>query len=279
MNSDDPTTDDLDVNDTGGVLEGTLLSRPSSDVVSTVVAATRNPWDDDHPDAATAVDPDDALTMRLLRPSVISLAVCTVVIFISAVASSNAIASSPLEQVSLAIHRLGMFGLLLSFLGILTSYRLPAISRFLQSDSWRKSDRALNRNSHRSGMQFLLMANVALIVASWLIAYSGIPLLLLLLRIASLISVGVLLGIVLVKRGILQAYAVGVLVALFLVSLNSLLLATHSSQPYRFNSVQYRWMISSAFAWHVTVALGLGLISATIYMMRARVKLRQSTDS
>lgn len=270
MNHDDPTTDAFQKTDTGTNVEGTNVARAVPDPVSITASATRNPWDDDHPDANTPDDPDRVLTMRLLKPSLISLAACTVVVFLSAVASNNAVASSPLESGALAVHRLGMFGLLVSFLGILISYRLPHISRILQHNSFQVSESVLKRNRFSSGVRFLLMANFTLVAAIWLIAYSGIPSLLNLLQISSLISAGVLCSVALLQRGYLQAYAVGVLLPLVIVSLNWQSLVMQMSYSYGFNSRQDQWLISNAFALNLTGSLISGLISAAIYPFMAK---------
>lgn len=234
--------------------------------------AVRNPWDDDKPDTETPADPDRELTMRLLRPSLIALAACTGVIFLSAVASNNAVANSPLERASLAIHRLGMFGLLVSFFGILISYRLPFILRILQSDSSQPGEHVLKNNRFPSGVRSFLLANAVLVGMIWVVAYLGGPWLMSMLQHASLIAAGVLCSITLNQRGYLQAYSIGSLVPLLIISLQWQTLVMQASYTYGFSSPQDQWLISSTIALHLSGAVVSGLISAVVYAVLRKKK-------
>jgi len=273
MNRDDRPIGFPQEKHSGATAESSSTAQTPSNSVPLDAASTRNPWDDDdHLGSNVADDPDRALTMRLLRPSIISLAICTGVIFVTAAASSNAVANSPLEQTSLALHRLGMLGLLFSFFGILLSYRLPSISRSLRGNPSQAGENSLAEKRSISGLRSLLLINVALIVVIWLIAFSGLMPLLNLLQLASLVSVGVLCSIALLHRGYLQAYAVGVLVPLVIISLNWQSILMESLGVYGMISQQDRWMLSGTFAALLTGALVAGLISAAIYLLNAKAK-------
>jgi len=273
MNRDDRPTDVPQEKHSGPTAENSLVAPAPSNSVPLDAASTRNPWDDDdHPGSNVADDPDRALTMRLLRPSIISLAICTGVIFVTAAASSNAVANSPLEQTSLALHRLGMLGLLFSFFGILLAYRLPSISRSLRGNPSQAGENSSTEKRSISGLRSLLLINVALIVVFWLFAFSGLMPLLNLLQLASLVSVGVLCSIALLHRGYFQAYAVGVLVPLVIISLNWQSMLMQSFGAYGMISQQDRWMLSGTFAALLTGALVAGLISAAIYVLSAKAK-------
>jgi len=93
-----------------------------------------------------------------------------------------------------------------------------------------------------------------------------------LLQLASLVSVGVLCSIALLHRGYLQAYAVGVLVPLVIISLNWQSILMESLGVYGMISQQDRWMLSGTFAALLTGALVAGLISAAIYLLNAKAK-------
>lgn len=270
MNRDDRPTGFPQEKHSGATAETSSTAQTPSNSVPLDAASTRNPWDDDdHLGSTVADDPDRALTMRLLRPSIVSLAICTGVIFVTAAASSNAVANSPLEQTSLALHRLGMLGLLFSFFGILLAYRLPSISRSLGNPPQAGEDSSAGKRLV-PGLRSLLLINVALIVVVWLIAFSGLMPLLNLLQWASLVSVGVLCSIALLHRGYMQAYAVGVLVPLVIISLNWQSILMESFGVYGMISQQDRWMLSGTFAALLTGALVAGLISAAIYLLNAK---------
>jgi hypothetical protein len=257
---------------------GLLDDSPTSDHAKES-PASRNPWDDDDQSAAPQPDdPDRLLMMRLLKPSLIALAACTGVIFLSAVASNNAVPSSPLERTSLAIHRLGMLGLLISFFGILVSYRLPAISRLLLSgepDSNPKS-RLANMTSGLSG---LFALNVFVGVAMWLAALNWTTMPPALFQLIALISIGVLGNFAILHRGILQAHAIGALLPLAFVMLNSQsTMMMVSMATYGMPSSMNPWSISQPFAVQMTCVLIAGTLSAAIYTLQKRVQhLRERT--
>lgn len=269
MNRDNQPSDVPNENDSVIAAESTQDSDPPR---------TRNPWDDDDDHfPRTPIDPDRALTMRLLRPSVIALAVCTGVIFISAVASNNAIASSPLENASLAMHRFGMFGLLLSFFGILISYRLPGIAKSLDI-----TDRRKQGNPNRQiklvtvGLRRLFLMNVVIIAVVWLTAFSAMMIPMVLLQMAAIASLGLLGNLAILHRGLLQAYAIGTLLPLLVVLLNWQSMSMASFGALGMMSPQRNLsFFSGTFATLVTVALIAGLISAAFYTINAQLQQMQ----
>jgi len=233
---------------------------------------SKSPWDDDDPSTPAAPDdPDRALTMRLLKPSLIALAVCTGVIFLSAVASNNAIRSSQLEQTSLAIHRLGMIGLLVSFFGILVSYRLPAVSRFLKGAG---AESAANERVERltAALRWLFLSNLMVGAIIWMIAYSGALLPIAFSQLVALISVGVLGNLAIVHRGIFQAYAIGAILPLAIVMINthSMMMASIISHGMARNTAGQ--MLAWPFAAQITCVLVAGVVSAAIFALNEKAK-------
>lgn len=245
----------------------------SPDSVPPTRPATRNPWEDDDEHQQTAPDdPDRALTMRLLRPSLIALVVCTGLIFLTAVASSTAPANSPMEQTALVLHRFGMFGMLVSFFGILISYRLPGIVKSMQNDQSPETSKGKRRKSSLlSGLRGLLIFNLILIVMTWLIEISSQIIPLSLLQLAALVSIGVLGNFAILHRGLLQAYAIGVLLPLAVVLINWQSMLVESFGVYNILAVQ------------LTAVLIAGMISAALYTFNANVKAmrteKQATDA
>lgn len=245
-------------------------------------SATPNPWDDDADHhSKTPDDPDRALTMRLLRPSVFALFISTGIIFLSAVASNNAVASSPLERASLAIHRIGMFGLLMSFVGILISYRLPAIARSL-AGKLPDDHSTINRNLKlfSVGLRRLFMVNIIIICLVWLAAFSSMFVPLTIMQLTALGCLGVLGSLAILRRGLLQAYSIGVLFPLAVVLLNWQPMMMASFGAYGMMGQQRDiWMFTAMFASVLTVCLIAGLVSAAFYTFDAQLNALQQKSA
>ncbi len=99
-----------------------------------------SPWADDEPSAERpAAGGLPTASRSVLRTSLVVLIASTVVIFLSAVASSNSAANSPAERVALMLHRASMFVMLVAFVGILAAYRLPSLMAFFRARSGERS--------------------------------------------------------------------------------------------------------------------------------------------
>jgi hypothetical protein len=236
-----------------------------------------SPWADD--DAATA--PQRAVgqwtaSAAVLRPSVGLLIASTVVIFLSAVASSNAAPNSDMERVALGVHRIGMVAMLAGFVGILLAYRLPAASAMLQA---KREDRIAAESKQpllTADLRFLLLACGLLIAWVWSVTWVQSALLHQLTFWVLLVLAGLLANMTLLHRGTIRAFAVGTLVTLVLVLLTwrSLMAGFMTNwAAVGLGSNNYN-MLFISMSIEVTLSLLSGLICAGYYNLVMRVRGR-----
>ncbi len=220
------------------------------------------PWAEDESSGAGEDVKEGAsnAVRAILRPSVILLIASAIVMFLSAVGSSNAPASSFLEHASSFLHRASMIAMLVAFIGILVAYRLPMLSASLENSGIKRH----RRRWLSSEVQILLLASGLVLVWVWGTAWTGYAILTQVNFAVLYVIAGLLANMAILHNGTVRSFAIGVLGTILLVS-------------YQFNSIVMAFVmggfsgmgrrgdfrgLSIGFAIAVTLAIVSGLVCA-----------------
>ncbi len=187
-----------------------------TDPMSTSDPFSDAPWDD-NPSASLPAANVSFATRRLLRLSLVVLISSTVVMFLAAVASNNVTPSSPQERFALGIHRTSMFGMLLGFIGILLSQRLPALAAYLNAKRESASLGRAQRSTPAAEFWGLIWACMILLIWVWGSVYIGIAILHVITYWLLIVVAALLANMIILHTGTLRSFAVGMLVSLLMI--------------------------------------------------------------
>jgi hypothetical protein len=236
------------------------------------------PWSDHPAIDQNRNESDLPPSSRSLRKSgVILLIASTVVLFLSAIASGNAAANTPAEQISLGVHRISMVAMLISFITILVAYRLPSLLTYLESRPVAASKPELNSRIFTQPLRFLLKASCILIIWVWCVILIGSPVLHQVTLWALFILAGLLANMIILHRGCVRSFAIGTLITMVLVlltwrSLHPMLMANQGSFGFP-GGPDFR-MIYVSYGMEVTLSLVSGLLCACYHNFVASIRAR-----
>ncbi len=237
------------------------------------------PWDDDDPPATQGATDASPVSRTMLRASLTLLIVSTAVMFLAAVASNNAIPSSAAERIALTIHRASMIAMLLAFFGILFAYRLPMLSAYLQAKREQQAAGKSKQSVLSAEIKMLLMASALLMAWVWGTVLLGFAVLHLITYWLLVVIAAVLANMIVLHKGTLRSFAVGMLMSLLLIlltwrSMGTMLIFNGAGfGRFGFGGPSESWLFV-IFGLEITVSVAAGLVCAFYYGFLAKMRAR-----